>query len=135
MELTRIHHVAYVVEDLDAALQTFTGRLGLEVQVREVLADDGVEAAILGVGPSAVELICPTVADSGVARFLEARGPGLHHVAFEVGDIEVALRELEAAGAELIDTRPRIGLGGHLVAFIHPRSWLGVLTELVAERR
>lgn len=131
MELTRIHHVAYVVADLDDALPFFTERVGLEVTVRENLADDGVEALILGVGASAVELIAPTVEDNGVARFLASRGPGLHHVAFEVPDIKAAMRELAAAGAELLDEAPRIGLGGHRVAFIHPRSWLGVLTELV----
>lgn len=131
MELTRIHHVAYVVADLDDALPFFTERVGLQVTVRENLTDDGVEALILGVGASAVELIAPTVEDNGVARFLATRGPGLHHVAYEVPDIEAAMRELAAAGAELLDEQPRIGLGGHKVAFIHPRSWLGVLTELV----
>lgn len=131
MQLTKIHHVAYVVDDLDTALPFFTQRLGLEVTVREDLGDDGVEALVLGVGPSAVELIAPTVPDNGVARFLESRGPGLHHVAFEVTDIDASLAELATTGAELIDEKARIGLGGHRVAFIHPRSWLGVLTELV----
>jgi methylmalonyl-CoA/ethylmalonyl-CoA epimerase len=129
--LGRIHHVAYVVADIDAALERLGATFDLRPAVREVMADQGVEAALCGPAGAAVELIRPLDADGAVARFLEARGEGLHHVAFEVADLEAALTELRARGAELIDERPRAGLGGHLVAFVHPRSANGVLTELV----
>lgn len=131
MRLDRIHHVAYAVDDIDAALPVYTDRYGMSVEVRERLDDQGVEAVSLGAGSSHVELIQPIDPDGGVARFLEKRGPGLHHVAFEVPDLDAALAELRGAGAELIDERPRRGLGGHMIAFIHPRAAGGVLTELV----
>jgi methylmalonyl-CoA/ethylmalonyl-CoA epimerase len=101
--------------------------------VREVMPDQGVEAVLLGTGPSFVELIMPVKEDTGVARFLAKRGPGMHHVAFAVPELERTMGELEARGVELIDTAPRRGLGGHMVAFLHPRSTGGVLTELVEE--
>jgi methylmalonyl-CoA/ethylmalonyl-CoA epimerase len=129
--LGRIHHVAYVVADIDAALDRLGATFGLRPVVREVMADQGVEAALCGPAGAAVELIRPLDDDGPVARFLEARGEGLHHVAFEVDDLEAALADLRARGAELIDERPRTGLGGHLVAFVHPRSANGVLTELI----
>ncbi|MCU0306219.1 MAG: methylmalonyl-CoA epimerase [Thermoleophilia bacterium] len=131
VRLERIHHVGYVVEDIDAALPVYRERFGMDVQVRETLPEQQVEAVLLGSGPGHVELIRPTAPDGGVARFLERRGPGMHHVAFSVPDLAAALDELAAGGAELIDRVPRRGLGGHLVAFIHPRSSGGVLTELV----
>ncbi|MBI2684599.1 MAG: methylmalonyl-CoA epimerase [Actinobacteria bacterium] len=126
-----IHHVGIAVADLDAAIATYETRFGLSVVVREVLADQGVEAAALGVGPSQIELIQPTGPEGGVARFLERRGPGLHHVAYAVPDLAGALAALSSSGAELLDREPRRGLGGHLVAFVHPRALDGVLTELV----
>ena len=129
--LGRIHHVAYVVADIDAALERLGATFGLRPAVREVMADQGVEAVLCGRAGAAVELIRPLEADGAVARFLEARGEGLHHVAFEVDDLDAALADLRARGAELIDERPRAGLGGHRVAFVHPRSANGVLTELV----
>jgi methylmalonyl-CoA/ethylmalonyl-CoA epimerase len=129
--LGRIHHVAYVVADIDAALDRLGATFGLRPVVREVMADQGVEAALCGPAGAAVELIRPLDDDGPIARFLEARGEGLHHVAFEVDDLEAALADLRARGAELIDERPRAGIGGHLVAFVHPRSANGVLTELV----
>lgn len=95
------------------------------------MPDQGVEAVMLGNGPSFVELIMPVTEDTGVARFLSKKGPGMHHVAFAVPHLQSALRELQDEGVELIDTAPRRGLGGHLVAFLHPRSTGGVLTELV----
>jgi methylmalonyl-CoA epimerase len=131
VRLDRIHHVAYAVDDLDAAIPVYTERYGMSVEVRERLDDQGVEAVSLGAGSSHVELIQPVDPDSGVARFLERRGPGLHHVAFEVSDLPAALAELRGGGAELIDQEPRRGLGGHMIAFIHPRASGGVLTELV----
>ena len=131
MHLDRIHHVAYAVEDIDAALPVYTERYGMSVEVRERLDDQGVEAVSLGAGTSHIELIQPVDPQSGVARFLERRGPGLHHVAFEVEDLAAALAELRGGGAELIDNEPRRGLGGHMIAFIHPRASGGILTELV----
>jgi methylmalonyl-CoA/ethylmalonyl-CoA epimerase len=129
--LKRIHHVAYVVADMDAALERLGATFGLRPALREVMADQGVEAALCGRAGAAVELIRPLDADGAIARFLDARGEGLHHVAFEVDDLDAALADLRARGAELIDERPRHGLGGHRVAFVHPRSANGVLTELV----
>jgi methylmalonyl-CoA/ethylmalonyl-CoA epimerase len=133
VRLERIHHVGYAVDDIDAAVATLGDRFGLDVDVREVLEDQGVEAAAMGVGPGHIELIRPLAAGGAVARFLERRGPGLHHVAFAVEDLEAALSELRASGTELIDQTPRRGLGGHLIAFVHPRSSAGVLTELVQD--
>lgn len=132
MHLERINHVAHVVPDLDEAIETYGQRFGMTVTVREVLPEQGVEAAALDAGGgTAVELIQPIDPDGGVARFLAQRGPGLHHVAYEVSDLVAALAELTASGVRLIDTQPRRGLGGHLIAFVHPQSTGGVLTELV----
>lgn len=131
MNVTRLHHVAYVVHDLDAALALYSKRYGLPVTIRELMPEQGVEALMLGAGEGGVELIAPTDPESGVARYLEKRGEGLHHIALEVDDLPAALDQLRAEGAELIDQEPRVGLGGHLIAFIHPRSGLGALTELV----
>jgi len=127
----RLHHVAYVVEDLDAALPLFVARYGLIEEIREVMPDQGVEALMLGAGGAGVELITPLDPEGAIARFLAKRGEGLHHVAFGVSDIDAALAELADAGVELIDLIPRRGLGGHRVAFIHPHSGAGALTELV----
>lgn len=126
----RLHHVAQIVPDLDAAIEQLAPLWGLELEIREFLPPQGVEAAMLRRGDVRVELITPTDPGSGVARFLESRGPGFHHVAYAVEDIAKALTELRGRGAELIDETPRPGLGGHLVAFVHPRSGGGVLTEL-----
>lgn len=131
MRLDRIHHVAYAVEDIDEALPMYIDRYGMSVDVRERLDDQGVEAVSLAVGASQIELIQPIDPASGVAKFLERRGPGMHHVAFEVQDLVAALAELRDGGAELIDNAPRRGLGGHMIAFIHPRASGGILTELV----
>ena len=133
MHLGLIHHVGYVVADLDAEIPAYRDVLGMEVGVREVMADQGVEAVLLGSGPSYVELIAPMTEDTGVARFLAKKGPGMHQVAFAVPDLQSTLGELQDGGVELIDTAPRRGLGGHMVAFLHPRSTGGVLTELVED--
>jgi methylmalonyl-CoA/ethylmalonyl-CoA epimerase len=126
-----LHHVGYVVADLDRALGDLEGSLGLTPVLREVMDDQGVEAVLCGREGGQVELIMPLDADGAIARFMESRGEGFHHVAFAVPDLEAALDGLRSRGAELIDPHPRRGLGGHLVAFVHPRSALGVLTELV----
>lgn len=126
-----LHHVGYVVADLDRALAHLERSLGLEPVLREVMREQGVEAVLCGGEGGQVELIAPLDSESAIARFMETRGEGFHHVAFAVPDLEIALRDLRSRGAELIDPQPRRGLGGHLVAFVHPRSALGVLTELV----
>ncbi len=130
-----VHHVGLAVDDLETAIETYTSLLGATVEHRAVVAEQGVEAASLLVGSSRIELLAPTDADTPVGRFLVKRGPGMHHVAYEVDDVAVALDDLRAAGAELIDERPRAGLFGLEVAFVHPSSVHGVLTEVVARAR
>jgi methylmalonyl-CoA/ethylmalonyl-CoA epimerase len=129
--IQKLHHIAYVVHDLDEALPLFTDRFGLHVEVREQMPEQQVEALMLATDAGRIELIAPTTPDSGVRRFLDSRGPGLHHVAYEVDDLQEALRSLADQGLELIDSAPRRGLGGHWVAFVHPQSASGALTELV----
>ena len=131
MDVRSLHHVAFAVEDLDEAIDTYRRLFGAEVELREVNEDQGVEAAYLRVGDGRVELVAPLGPDTHVGRFLEKRGPGMHHVALEVDDVGVAVRELAAAGASVIDAEPRLGIGGHLVAFIHPESLYGVLAEVI----
>ena len=132
MESLGIHHVGLAVRDLDEAVGTYGRLFGARLEHRDVLADQGVEAASLAVGGSRVELLAPTGVDTPVGRFLDRRGPGMHHVAYEVADVAVALRQLAGAGAELIDEQPRVGLFGLQVAFVHPDAVHGVLTEVVA---
>ena len=127
-----IHHLGLAVSDLDEAIATYSRLLGGIVEHRAAVADQGVEAASLLVGGSRVELLAPAGDDTAVGRFLTRRGPGMHHVAYEVADIAAALSELAAAGAELIDEIPRVGLFGLQVAFVHPDAVHGVLTEVVA---
>ena len=135
MRPTSVHHLGMAVEDLDAAIATYEALLGATVEHRSSVADQGVEAASVLVGTSRIELLAPTGADTPVGRFLAKRGPGMHHVAYEVDDVAGALADLRAAGAELIDERPRAGLFGLEVAFVHPSSVHGVLTEVVARAR
>lgn len=129
-----IHHVGYVVADLDASVAHLAATAGARVTVREVMPQQGVEAAMCATDGGLIELITPLDADGAIARFLDKRGEGFHHVAFAVPDAGAALEALAASGAELIDAAPRRGLGGHMVAFVHPRSMLGVLTEVVEDR-
>lgn len=135
MQPLGVHHVGLAVADLDDAIETYTALLGGNLEHREVLSDQGVEAASVVFGASRIELLAPTGEDTPVGRFLAKRGPGMHHVAYEVDDVGVALAELAAAGTELIDTAPRRGLFGLQVAFIHPDAVHGVLTEVVAVAR
>lgn len=126
----RVHHVAVVVRDLEAALATYRDRLRLPLDVVLPIESDGVRIAFLDVGESKIELVEPTDQTTGVARFLDARGEGFHHVCLEVSDLATELDRLAAQGVELIDTAPRRGAEGP-VAFIHPRSCHGVLVELI----
>ena len=132
MQARGIHHVGVAVEDLDEAISTYARLFSARLEHRAGVADQGVEAASLLLGSSRVELLAPTDADTPVGRFLARRGPGLHHVAYEVRDVAAALRELESDGAELIDAEPRAGLFGLQVAFVHPDAVHGVLTEVVS---
>ena len=127
---SRVHHVAIVVRDMDAALSVYRDQLGLPLDVLLPIPGDGVRIAFLPVGESNIELVEPTDPDTGVARFLETRGEGFHHVCFEVDDVAAELDRLAGQGLELIDTAPRRGAEGP-VAFIHPRSCNGVLVELI----
>lgn len=127
----RIDHLGVAVEDLDGALALYADALGMSVAHREVVEEQGIEAVALEVGESTVELLKPLGPDTPVGKFLAKRGPGLHHVAYAVDDIEAALSALSDAGARLIDEQPRRGLGGSLIAFVHPSATGGVLTELV----
>jgi methylmalonyl-CoA epimerase len=127
----RIDHIGVAVDDLDEAIALYEQRLGMPVQHRETVAAQGVEAVLLGVGQSHVELLRPLGPDTAVGRFLERSGPGLHHVAYGTDDIQSALDEVRSAGLQLIDEQPRIGIRGSRVAFLHPKSTGGVLTELV----
>ena len=127
-----IHHLGVAVEDLDEALATYERLFGAKLEHREIVEDQGVEAASLRVGTSRVELLTPTGDDTPVGRFLAKRGPGMHHVAYEVDDLPATLEHLAHEGAELIDHEPREGLFGLQVAFVHPDAVHGVLAELVA---
>jgi methylmalonyl-CoA/ethylmalonyl-CoA epimerase len=127
----RIDHVGVAVEDLDEAVALYSERLAMSVQHRETIEEQGVEAVLLGVGESHVELLRPLGPETAVGRFLERNGPGLHHVAYGTENIDSALEEVRAAGLRLIDERPRTGIRNSRVAFVHPKSTGGVLTELV----
>jgi len=127
----RIDHIGVAVDDLDEAVSLYSERLGMPVQHRETVEQQGVEAVLLGVGESHVELLSPLGPDTAIGRFLERNGPGMHHVAYGTDDIESALEDARAAGLALIDERPRTGIRGSRVAFVHPNSTGGVLTELV----
>jgi methylmalonyl-CoA/ethylmalonyl-CoA epimerase len=127
----RIDHIGVAVDDLDEAVSLYSERLGMPVEHRETVTQQGVEAVLLGVGDSHVELLRPLSPDSAVGRFLERNGPGLHHVAYGTDDIAAALDAVREAGLRLIDEQPRTGIRGSRVAFVHPKSTGGVLTELV----
>jgi len=127
-----IHHVGVAVADLDDALATYERLFGATLEHRADVPDQGVEAAAVLVGSGRVELLAPTGDDTPVGRFIASRGPGMHHVAYEVDDISTALGDLAAAGAELIDEEPRSGLFGLQVAFVHPDAVHGVLSEVVS---
>jgi len=128
---SRIDHIGVAVEAIDPALELYRDSFALELAHREVVAEQGVEALLLDVGESHVELLAPLSPDTPVGRFLARNGPGLHHVAYQVTDIDATLAQLRAAGMALIDEQPRTGIRGSRVAFLHPRATAGVLTEIV----
>ena len=127
----RIDHVGIAVADVDAALALHEGIYGMPVVHRETVREQGVEAVLLDVGDGHVELLRPLADDTPVGRFLARRGPGLHHVAYQVADIDGALARLRELGVRMIDDAPRVGIRGSRVAFLHPSATAGVLTELV----
>jgi methylmalonyl-CoA/ethylmalonyl-CoA epimerase len=130
-----VHHLGVAVDGLDQAIALWAGLYGASLEHRETVPDQGVEAASLRVGDSRVELLAPLGADTPVGRFLERRGPGMHHLAFRVDDVAAELDRLRAAGVRLIDEEPRHGLFGLQVAFVHPEATGGVLAEFVGDER
>ena len=129
--LGKIEHVAVAVSDLDAAVALYRDVWGLEVEHRERVEDQGVEEAMVKIGESYIQLLGATGPDTTVGKFLERRGEGLHHIAYEVDDLEATLAELKEKGVPLIDEAPRKGGRGHMVAFVHPKGNRGLLVELI----
>lgn len=129
--LGRIDHIGVATDDLDGAIALYEDTLGMPIAHRETVESQGVEAVLLDVGDGHVELLRPLGPDTAVGKYLERRGPGLHHVAYAVDDIEATLGTLKQAGIELIDSEPRVGICDSRVAFVHPKSMGGVLTEIV----
>jgi methylmalonyl-CoA/ethylmalonyl-CoA epimerase len=129
--LSAIDHIGVAVENLDEAIALHQDTLGMTLVHRETVSEQGVEAVLLDVGDSHVELLQPLGPDTAVGKFLARRGPGLHHVAYRVDDVEDVLRQLAAAGVRLIDEQPRTGIRNSRVAFLHPAGTGGVLTEIV----
>jgi methylmalonyl-CoA epimerase len=127
----QIDHVGIAVTDLESGIARYRELLGVSPSLRTRMEKDGIDAAMLDLGSTHVELIAPTGPDSAISAFLEKRGEGMHHVAYRVDDIRAALEQLRGQGARLLDEEPRVGVMGHLVAFVHPKSAGGVLTELV----
>jgi methylmalonyl-CoA/ethylmalonyl-CoA epimerase len=128
---SRIDHIGVAVEEIDPALELYRDSFELGVAHREVVEEQGVEAVLLDVGDNHVELLAPLSPDTPVGKFLARQGPGLHHVAYQVEDIDATLHALKRAGLQLIDEQPRIGIRGSRVAFMHPRASAGVLTQIV----
>jgi methylmalonyl-CoA/ethylmalonyl-CoA epimerase len=128
---SEIHHVGVAVANLDESIELYRSALGAELVHRAASESEGLEAALLRIGGGEIELMSALRDDSPVGKFMAKRGPGLHHVAYGVKDIDQALAEARAAGLELIDSQPRIGLNGRRIAFVHPKSMGGVLTEFV----
>jgi len=126
-----IDHIGVATDDLDASLALYEDSMEMPLAYRETVEEQGVEAVLLDVGDCHVELLSPLGPDTPVGKFLERKGPGLHHVAYRVDDIDATLTQLAAAGLELIDAEPRTGIRDSRVAFLHPRSTGGVLTEIV----
>ena len=127
--IKKVHHVGVVVRDMEQAMRFYRDLLGLPVHKIEMIPEQGVKAALLTLGDSEIELLEPTVTDNGVARYLERKGEGLHHICFEVDDVERDLNDLKARGTEMIDQQTRIGLAGR-ICFLHPSAMDGALVEL-----
>jgi len=127
----RVDHIGVAVEDIDASLELYERDYGMTLVHRETVAEQGVEAALLDVGENHIELLAATGPDTPVGKFIAKKGPGMHHVAYQVDDIEATLAALKEAGMKLIDETPRIGIRNSRVAFLHPKTAGGLLTEIV----
>jgi methylmalonyl-CoA/ethylmalonyl-CoA epimerase len=135
MMFERIDHVGIAVSEIEPALSIYTDQLGAELLHRELIDDDTIDAALLSAGTARVELVAPLSTDSSLGRFLDRRGPGMHHLAYAVDDINAALETLRARSVKLIDAEARAGIRDTRIAFLHPSSCAGVLTELVQAAR
>ena len=135
MKVSKIDHLGIAVKSIESALGLYTQVLGLSLEGEEVIADQKVRTAFLPIGDTEVELLEATEVDGPVAKFIEKKGEGLHHIAFKVADIDAALQELAEKGVLLIDQTPRLGAGGKRIAFLHPKETFGVLVELSEEKR
>ena len=131
MPVGGLHHVGIAVDDLERAVETYRRLFGAEVELRETVDEQGADVALLRIGDGRIELLAAQGPETPVGKFLANRGPGLHHVALEVDDVGTELARLAAAGAELVDERPRRGILGREIAFVHPNATGGVLAELV----
>jgi methylmalonyl-CoA/ethylmalonyl-CoA epimerase len=129
--LNKVEHIAIAVADLEAAITLYETVWGVKVEHRERVEDQGVEEAMLPIGDTYLQLLGATGPDTTVGKFLARKGPGLHHIAYEVPDLEAALTELRSKGVPLIDEAPRVGGRGHMVAFVHPKGNNGLLVELI----
>ena len=127
----KIDHLGIAVKSIDEALNFYQQMLGLSLAGTEIVADQGAEVAMLPIGESRIELLQPTGDDTPIGKFLAKRGSGIHHICLEVDDLVAQLAQMQAQGAQLIDEQPRRGAGGHLIAFVHPKTTGGVLIELV----
>jgi methylmalonyl-CoA/ethylmalonyl-CoA epimerase len=127
----RVDHIGVAVEDIDASLELYERDYGMTLVHREVVTEQGVEAVLLDVGENHIELLAPTGPDTPVGKFIAKKGPGMHHVAYQVDDIEATLAALKQAGLRLIDETPRVGIRNSRVAFLHPKTAGGLLTEIV----
>lgn len=129
--LNKVEHIAIAVSDIETAIEHYRDVWGLEVEHRETVPDQGVDEAMIPVGDTYLQLLGATGPDTTVGKFIDKKGPGLHHIAYEVRDLEAALAELKSKGVPLIDESPRLGGRGHMVAFVHPRGNHGLLVELI----
>jgi methylmalonyl-CoA/ethylmalonyl-CoA epimerase len=127
--ITKIHHIGIAVHDLDKSLEFYRDVMGLHVHALDTVEDQGVRAALLTIGESEIELLEPTRPDAGMAKFLERKGEGLHHICFETPTVDEDLEELKEKGVELVDQKSRVGLAG-MICFLHPKASRGVLVEL-----
>lgn len=134
MKIKGIDHIAIAVKNLEETLSLYESALKLKIQGVEDVENQGVRVALIPLGESRIELVCPISANASVGKFLESKGEGIHHLALKVDDIEGALRELQQSGLQLIDSSPRVGAGGKRIAFVHPRSIHGVLLELCEDK-
>ena len=128
--IKKIDHIAIASDDIDAAQELFNRLLGIDISDRETVDDQKIRTDIYSLGESHIEVMEPTAGDSPISKFLEKRGEGIHHLCFEVENIEAMLADLQSSGIQLIDEKPRIGAGGKKIAFLHPKSTHGVLIEL-----